>query len=370
MRTVTVGVIGLGNIGAQHLNMLSGGRVAGAVLTAVCDTADRVASLKDLPSDCKRFTDAAELIKSGACDAVVIATPHSSHPGLAVSAFRSGLHVFCEKPAGVTTKEARRMNEEAARSGKIFTMNFNRRTDPVYRRIAGMIASGEIGAVSRVEWTQTNWFRTDAYFRSAPWRGTWKGEGGGVLLNQAPHVLDLWQWFFGLPSRVRAFCRFGKNHRIEVEDEVTAFLEYRNAATGTFITATGEAPGTNRLEIVADRGRLVMDDRKVSFDRVDGSVSEFLRNSEDGFAEPVSKREEIPVSGEADLLTGILGNFISVIREGGDLLVPGAEGIRSLELANAMVLSAWLDDWVSLPIDEDRYERELKSRFDSRSAAT
>ena len=220
-------------------------------LTAVADRKEsrRVWCKENLPESVTIFEEGKDLIASGKCDAVLIAVPHYQHPELAIDAFDHDLHVLCEKPAGVYTKQVRLMNERAQASDKVFAMMFNQRTNCVYRKMHELVTSGELGAIKRVNWIITDWYRTQSYYDSGDWRATWDGEGGGVLLNQCPHNLDLLQWICGMPSRVHAFCHNGKWHDIEVEDDVTAYLEYPNGATGVFITTTADAPGTNRFEV-------------------------------------------------------------------------------------------------------------------------
>lgn len=201
------------------------------------------------------FPTAAALFESGLCDAVIIATPHYDHPPLVIEALAHNLHVITEKPAGVYTKQVREMNEAAAKSDKLFAVMFNQRTNHIYRKMKELVSSGRYGEIRRTNWIITDWFRCQSYYNSGGWRATWAGEGGGVLLNQCPHNLDLWQWICGMPAKVRAFCKEGHFHEIEVEDDVTAYVEYPNGATGVFISTTGEFPGTNRFEIVLDRRR-------------------------------------------------------------------------------------------------------------------
>jgi predicted dehydrogenase len=266
MELVRFGVIGFGNMGSKHIQSLLEGQVPGAVLTAA---ADRSQERRDwlraqLPEPFPIFEEGNALIDAGVCDAVLIATPHYQHPELAIRAFAAGLHVLCEKPAGVYTQQVRLMNEAAVRSGLTFAMMFNQRTNCIYRKMHELVTGGELGAIKRVNWIITDWYRTQAYYDSGAWRATWEGEGGGVLLNQCPHQLDLIQWICGMPQRVTAFCHEGKWHDIEVEDDVTAYLEYPNGATGVFITSTADAPGTNRFEVTLEGGKLVCENCKLS----------------------------------------------------------------------------------------------------------
>ena len=249
MDKVRLGIIGVGNMGSGHIENIVAGKCPEIEVTAIADRKEdrRQWAIEKLP-DVKVFTEGEDLIKSDACDAILIAVPHYQHPGLAMMGFANGKHVMCEKPAGVYTQEVRKMNDAAALSKVTFAMMFNQRTNCVYRKMHQMVHGGELGEIKRVNWIITDWYRTQSYYDSGAWRATWGGEGGGVLLNQCPHNLDLMQWICGMPSRVQAFCHNGKWHDIEVEDDVTAYMEYPNGATGVFITTTGDAPGTNALK--------------------------------------------------------------------------------------------------------------------------
>ena len=259
MEQVRLGIIGIGGMGTQHALGLWAGKVPELRLTAVADI--RPARLEfareHFGEEVRRFSDGRELIDSGCCDAVLIATPHYLHPEFVIYALRHGVHALSEKPAGVYTRQVREMNEEAAKSDRVFAIMFNQRTNCVYRKLHEMIRSGELGAMKRMNWIITDWYRTQAYYDAAGWKATWDGEGGGVLLNQCPHQLDLLQWLCGMPKKVRAFCHEAKWHDIEVEDDVTAYLEFENGATGVFVTTTGDAPGTNRLELTFEMGRII-----------------------------------------------------------------------------------------------------------------
>lgn len=360
---VRIGIIGMGNAGMMHARELVAGRIPGAVLTAVCDRPERLAQVRgELPADVAFITDPETFPDPAVCDAVAVTTPHYQHPELVIRALRAGCHVFCEKPAGVRASDARRMNRAAARSGRVFAMNFNRRLEPVWLKLKQLVDAGALGTLRRVQWTSTDWFRTDGYYASAGWRGTWAGEGGGLLLNQCIHILDLWQHFFGMPRRVRAFCGFGKYHRIEVEDEVTAYFEHPYGLTGVWIAGTAESPGTNRLEIAADHGRLVAENRTLRWWRTAEPVQTFLRTAAGTFGEPECWTCDIPAGGQADLSGGTMKNFVAAIRDGAPLLIPGPEGLRSLEIANAILLSAWSDDWARVPVDARRFDAGLAAR--------
>ncbi|MCC2683264.1 MAG: oxidoreductase, partial [Paenibacillaceae bacterium] len=280
MGKLRIGVVGLGNMGSGHLKYLGKDEVSGAELTAVCDNRPEQLerAKKTLKESVRGFSSTEEMFASGSVDGVIIATPHYYHSPMAIEAFKHGLHVLSEKPAGVYTKQVREMNEAAAKSGKVFGIMFNQRTNPIYQKLRDLISSGELGEIRRTNWIITNWYRSQSYYDSGGWRATWAGEGGGVLLNQDPHQLDLWQWTVGMmPTRVRAFCQFGKYRNIEVEDDVTAYVEYANGATGVFITTTGEAPGTNRYEISGDRGKIVIENNQMTFHRLRVPEPQFNR---------------------------------------------------------------------------------------------
>lgn len=361
---VRLGIIGIGNMGSGHVQNILAGKTPEITLAAV---ADRRQSRRDWAGEklpgVPVFTEGAELIDSGLCDAVLIAVPHYQHPVLAEQAFAKGLHVLCEKPAGVYTNAVREMNAAADRAGKTFGMMFNQRTNCVYRKMHQMVESGELGDLKRVNWIITDWYRTQIYYDSGDWRATWAGEGGGVLLNQCPHQLDLLQWICGLPKRVQAFCHEGKWHDIEVEDDVTAYLEFENGATGVFVTTTGDAPGTNRFELTGTRGKLVCENDVLTFWRLKEDEREFCLSSKEGFAKPEMEKIIVETDGENPQHVGVLNAFAANILRGEPLVADGREGIRGLTLSNAMHLSGWLKKPVEIPFDEDLFERELDKRW-------
>lgn len=366
MNKVRFGIIGIGNMGTSHALRLAG-EIKGAELTAVCDwNPDRLKWAKErLPDTVQAFDNADALFASHSMDAVLIATPHYDHPALAVRAFESGYHVLVEKPAGVYTKAVREMNRAAAESGKQFGIMYNQRMNPLYAKLRDLVTSGELGTIRRTNWIITNWYRSQSYYDSGGWRATWAGEGGGVLLNQDPHQLDLWQWTTGMmPKRVRAFCHFGKYRNIEVEDDVTAYVEYENGATGLFVTTTGETPGTNRFELTGDNGKIVVEDGKLTFWRLRVPEPKFNAEYTGGFGQPECWKCEIPVDqGEGPQHKGILQNFTNALLHGEPLLAPGEEGIHGLTISNAMHLSAWTEDWVDLPLDEDLFYEKLQEKI-------
>jgi predicted dehydrogenase len=365
MEKVRLGIIGYGNMGSGHAKNILAGRTPEIELAAIADVspARRDAARSAAPGSVKILGEGAELIGSGLCDAVLIAVPHYQHPPLAIRAFGAGLHVMCEKPAGVYTKQVREMNAAAAAHPElVFGMMFNQRTNPAYRQMRELVAGGDFGAIKRVCWIVTDWYRTQSYYDSGAWRATWNGEGGGVLLNQCPHNLDLLQWICGMPSRMRAFCHNGKWHDIEVEDDVTAYFEYPNGATGLFVTSTGDAPGTNRFEITMDRAKIVSENGALALWELEVSEREFCRAEPNGFAKPPMHERRVEAEGEGAGHVGILNAFAGRILRGEPLVADGSEGINGLTLSNAMHLSSWLGEAVDIPFDEELFLSELNRR--------
>ncbi len=362
MDRVKLAVIGIGNIGTLHLaNIEQEPRVE---LAAVCDIVPEKAKAAAERYGVKAYFDSDRLLADRVCDAVIVATPHYFHTTIGIAAFDAGYHVLVEKPISVHKADCERLiaahKRNSAARRLVFAAMFNQRTDPYYRKIRDLVMSGELGKLLRINWIITNWFRTQAYYDSGGWRATWEGEGGGVLLNQCPHNLDLLQWICGMPLQVRGFCDIGKRHTIEVEDEVTAYMVYPDGCTGLFVTSTGEAPGTNRLEIAGDQGRLIMEDDRITYARNEVPASEFLRTSKASFARPPIWNVEIPVNGHGGQHAEILENFAKAILEGEPLIAPAEEGINSVELANAMLYSSLKGHPVDLPLDSAAYEAELQ----------
>ncbi len=358
MERVKIAVVGIGNIGTLHLNNIE--KEPRVELTAVCDIVPEKAKAAAEQYGVKAYFDSDSLLADRVCDAVIIATPHYDHTTIGIAALNSGHHVLVEKPISVHKADCERLIAAHTDQDLVFAAMFNQRTDPYYRKIRELVSSGELGKLLRVNWIITSWFRTQAYYDSGGWRATWAGEGGGVLLNQCPHNLDLLQWIGGMPLQIRAFCDIGKRHAIEVEDEVTAFMVYPEGCTGLFVTSTGEAPGTNRLEIAGDQGRLVMEGDHITYTRNEIPATEFLQTSRASFAKPPVWNVEIPVEGHGGQHAAILENFANAILHGEPLLAPAEEGIHSVELANTMLYSSLKGRPIDLPLDSTAYEAELK----------
>ena len=368
MTTVRYGIIGLGNQGSTYvLKIFDQGKAPDAYVSAMCDiNPAKIDYIKEKTAnkDAVYFTDYIEMLDSGLCDAVLIEVPHYQHPEMVMECLKRGIHVICEKPAGVYAKQVKEMNEAAKNSNAMFGMMFNQRTNCVYRKMKEMIEAGEIGEIQRVTWIITNWFRTQTYYDGGSWRATWDGEGGGVLINQCPHQLDLVQWVVGkLPKYVNGFCHYGKWHDIEVEDDVTAYFEYDNGATGMFITTTGEAPGTNRFEISGTRGKLVCENEKLLFYKNEDDSQYYVKNSDQPFAKLKHEVIEVETDGINPQHSGIINNFTAALLGKEDLFVTGTDGLAGVELMNAIELSGWRGGArVELPVNEDEYLAELNER--------
>ncbi|HEX7470535.1 MAG TPA: Gfo/Idh/MocA family oxidoreductase [Verrucomicrobiae bacterium] len=357
---VRLGIIGMGNIGKLHADYLLAGRVSRCELTAIC-TSSPEKQKAYATHGLKIFSDHEALLKSGVIDAVVICTPHYQHPALGIAAFQAGVHVLMEKPIAAHKADAARLIAAHRRRRKIvFAAMFQMRAEPRFRIMRKLIRDGALGKIVRVNWINTDWFRTEAYYASGGWRATWRGEGGGVLLNQCLHNLDALQWLCGMPRRVRGFCQLGHFHKIEVEDNVTAYLEWANGATGAFISSTGEAPGTNRLEIAGTLGRLVLENNKLTFTRNVTDMIRFSKMAKEGFVKPDARTEEIRYENAERPHAIITQNFVDAILDGEKLIAPGAEGIHSLELANAITFSSLKDGVIELPMSGATWAKKLR----------
>ena len=380
MEKVRFGVIGIGNMGTSHSGWLVGNRIEGAELTAVCDIDEkrREWAKENLPGTVTVYDDYKKLLDSGKIDAVIIAVPHYLHPEIAIEALKRNIHTMVEKPAGVYVSQIRKMNEEAEKHPDVkFAMMFNQRTNPLYQKVKEILDAGTIGNLRRVSWIITSWWRTQKYYDSSAWRATWAGEGCGVLVNQAPHQLDLWQWICGVPNRVYAKCIYGDHRDIIVENDVTIVTGYPNGATGSFVTCTHDPIGTDRLEIDLDGGKIVVEDSRTA-------TVYRLKKNEDELNRTMSMMELVKLTqGNAAGADGglytvetfentdgwgvqhmtVMENFACHMVEGTPLLAPGSDGINGVNLANATLLSSWLGREVDMPVDEDLYLEELNRKI-------
>lgn len=374
MEKVRLGIIGCGNIGSQHYSNVLNEKCPEIDVVAIADVnPDRLEWAKNINKkyrdekknipEVATFSDASEMLSSGLIDSVIISVPHYDHPRYAIEAFKNGVHVMCEKPAGVYTLQVQEMIAEADKHPELkFGMMFNQRTNCLYRKMKEIIDSGELGEMRRSTWIITNWYRPQAYYDSGDWRATWAGEGGGVLLNQCPHNLDLWQWLCGMPVNVYAKMKFGKYHDIEVEDDVVATVEYENGAMGTFITSTADTPGTNRLEITFDGGSLICEKNQLILNKLGVHESLFTKENTSPYASPKCETVTVKTDGANPQHSGVLNAFAAAILRGEPMVADGREGINGLTLSNAMHLSAWTGKQIDLPFDEELFKAQLEER--------
>jgi predicted dehydrogenase len=357
MDKVRIGIIGMGNMGKYHADYLTKGEVKRAELVAVCSPSpQKLESYKPLAI----HSDGEALIRSGEIDAVVVATPHYQHTSLGLAAMDAGVHLMVEKPISAHKADAERLIAKSKeKPDLVFAGMFQLRTEPRYAKIRQLIQNGELGEIVRINWIITDWYRTEAYYSSGGWRATWKGEGGGVLLNQCLHQLDALQWLCGMPSKVRSFVQLGRFHNIEVEDNVTAYLEYPNGATGVFISSTGEAPGSNRFEIAGTKGKIVLENDRIEFTRNESCMLEFSKTSKIGFMKPDVWNVEIPITNAPAPHAILMQNFVNAILDKEAVIAPGEDGLASVELANVMLYSGLIDETVSLPMDSAAFESKL-----------
>ncbi len=370
MKKLRVGIVGLGNQGSSYLfNIFEQGKVANAEVIAVCD--NNPAKLENIKNktktpNLKYFEDYIEMLDSGLCDVVMVETPHYFHTVIARECLDRDINVIIDKPAGVYAKEVKELNEYAKGKKAQFTVMFNQRTNSLYKKMKEIVSTGGIGDLQRVTWIITDWYRTQGYYDTGSWRATWKGEGGGVLINQCPHQLDLVQWVVGeLPKNLRGFCQYGKWHDVEIEDEVTAYFEYENGATGVFITTTGEMPGTNRFEISGTKGKLLCEAGKLYYHKLSDDSQEFSKNSDPNnpFEDITVEVTEVQTSGENPQHSGIINNFVNYLLGQEELFVKGEDGLNCVELMNAIEFSGWQNGKkVTLPIDENAYLEMLNEK--------
>ena len=377
MKTVRLGIIGIGAQGGYYAGFLHSGKVKNMVIGAICDIdpAKKEMVAEKYPGT-PFFSDYIEMMESGLVDAVVTCVPHYLHPEMGINALKRNLHALVEKPAGVYTSQVKELNAFAATKPELtFGIMFNQRMNPLYQKLKELIDNGEIGQIRRTNWIITTWWRPQGYYDQSAWRATWGGEGGGVLVNQAPHQLDLLQWICGIPTKVYSNVKYGYQRNIAVEDEVTAVLDYGNGATGVFVTCTHDVLGTDRFEILGDKGKIVVDDsKKITIKRLKTpeSVMSSTMSMEDmmklfmgGGVSDISTTEEIEftsVWGAQHI--GVMENFAANIIDGTPLLAPGSDGINGVRLANAIHLSSWLGKEVDMDFDESLFLTELNKRVE------
>ena len=365
MENIRLGIIGYGNIGSLHLKNVVEGNCPGVVMGAVCDLKEqKLKEAQEKAPGVAVFYDAEEMMDSGLIDAVLVCVPHYDHPKYAIMAMKKGLHTLIEKPAGVYTKQVKEMNQIASECNVVFGIMMNQRTNCIYRKMREIVKSGRLGEIKRTSLIITDWYRPQVYYDSGDWRATWSGEGGGVLLNQCPHNLDLWQWICGMPVKIHAKLHYGKWHDVEIEDDVSAYVEYENGATGTFVTTTGDTPGTNRFEITLEKGKLIAENGELKMWECEMTEKEFSKINENPFAGPANTMTVVETDGENPQHKGVLTAFANAILNGGELVARGEEGINGLTISNAMHLSSWLNREIDLrEFDDELFYSELQKKI-------
>lgn len=364
MGITKVAVIGIGNIGSAHAECIMSKKIDGMELTEVCDI--QVEKLKKFKNNenITTYTDYRQMLNSCLADTVIIAVPHRLHAEIAEEVLKRGKNVLVEKPVDISVSKALHLNSVAKKSGKVFGIMFNQRTDSLFSKAREIVKSGKIGELKSTVWIITNWYRTQSYYNSGSWRATWAGEGGGVLLNQAPHNLDLWQWICGMPKSVIGYCDIGKYHNIEVEDSARLITKFENGAHGIFITSTGEYPGTNRLEVSGDLGKIVLENGTLKCWKLKSSSQETSDFSKDAFAEIDSEFTEYKKESNYETHKIILQNFANAVLYGESLIAAGTDGIYELMLSNAAYLSHWKGNVeVRLPFDNNEFDRLLNEKI-------
>ena len=361
MTNVRFAVVGTGNIGQQHINLLRSGNIEGATLAATVSRSGQSADIS-VP----HFTSLESLLDAQCCDAVLIATPTMDHVNAARLAAQRGLHVLLEKPIAMSVGQSQALIDEIP-EGIQFAVMLNQRFHPAYAAIKQLLDEERIGTIQRYTWTMTAWYRPDVYYKVSRWRGTWPGEGGGLLINQCIHNLDIIAWLFGLPEKISANVAFGRYHDIDVEDEVTAMMGYESGSVGLLQASSGEAPGINRLEIIGDTGVISWNDTELTLQKADQSVSEHCATTREMFGMPSFTSQTLNLADGVNQHAQVIQNFVDALTKGSSLLTPAKEGLGSLQLANGILLSQWDDHAVDLPIDSQRYEQLLSKRIASSS---
>ena len=359
------GILGVGNQGTHYTKLFHEGKIRNAELVAVADTSpSAIAAWSEKYGEvCPAYASLEEMLEKASLDCVMIEVPHYQHPDCAMTAMRAGVAVLVDKPAGVYTSQVEEMYAVQKETGVPLGMMFNQRTNPCFIKMKKIIEAGVIGEIKRVSWIITTWYRNQCYYDSGAWRGTWDGEGGGVLYNQAPHQLDLYQWIVGMqPTKVHAFCHFGKWHNIDVEDDVTAYVEFPNGATGTFITTTADWPGTNRLEITGSRGTLIFDTTKLTLSMLGEDEREFCFACKEKWGHNKVTTTKVPAYGENTQHAGIINNFADALQGLCPIYAPGTDGIHGVALANAMLLSGFEGKTVTMPVDGKKFKKQLDKR--------
>lgn len=391
MNKVKLGIIGVGQQGGTYTALITGKHINPTGMNlpkmeinnieigAFCDIDENVRKkLKELFPDTPIYENYIDMLDSGNVNAIVTTVPHYLHTTMGIDALNRNINVLLEKPAGVYSKQVEEIIEVSKTKPELtFAVFFNQRMNPLYKKLKEIIENGEIGNIRRTNWIITTWYRPQAYYDMSNWRATWGGEGGGVLVNQAPHQIDLLQWLCGMPKKVYANVKYGYMRNIAVEDEVTAIFDYGNGATGVFVTCTHDLSGTDRLEILGDKGKIVVEGSKTAYvTRLSKTEQEINKSVND--KESIFKLMMGGVTGKNEYATtetiefpsawgvqhaDILRNFVDNITLNTPLVADGAEGINGVKIANAIHLSSWLKKEVDVDGNEDLFLKLLQEKI-------
>ena len=294
-------------------------------------------------------------------DALIITTPHKEHVRVVKKAQQAGLHILCEKPLGITAKVCEGLPQTVG--GKVNAMVFNWRARDIYRQVYAYLDSGKLGRLYQAIWIANFWYRPEYYHKASSWRSSWNGEGGGLLINQSRHLLDMWNWLFGQPCEVSAQIEYGAYSNIEVDDKVSLFFRHENGMWGTFLSSTGDSPGSNRLEIHGELGKLVVEDNQfITVYQNEISTAHVSKTSQEMYPKIPFTQERREIKQERDEYTVILQNFSDAMEGRAKPLATFSDGQRALANANAAYLSDWQQRALAIPCDSGEYYRELQKR--------
>ena len=329
----------------------------GINVVAACDNRAEPGKQRAAEIGCAFYEDYRAMLAETKPDVAIIVTPHPLHPSIAIDCLRAGCHVLVEKPMAIDVASADRMVAEADTCGRTLAINFQHRLRPAVEKARQLVVEGAIGALVRTLSIEP-WFRTAYYYRTADWRAKWTSEGGGVLLNQAPHTLDILCHLAGLPRKVWGWTRT-RYHSIQVEDTAQAMFEYPNGAPGYLTVSTVEVGVAPHLQIIGEKGAIELVGNQLTIYRSTPSSREYMLTSAEMFGKPETSSETLEIPDTSGAHLAVYRDFKAALRDGRQPRCNGREGIMSLELANAITLSSYADRAVTLPLDRAAYSELL-----------
>ncbi|MBZ8171714.1 Gfo/Idh/MocA family oxidoreductase [Staphylococcus cohnii] len=376
MKKIRLGIIGLGAQGSTYAEFIKAGKIPQIEIGAICDiNTEKKSEVEKQYPNVPFYNDYIAMLESGDVDAIVTTVPHYLHTDIGKEALQRDIHALLEKPADIYAEKVKEISELAASKPHLtFAIFFNQRTNPLYQKVKSLIDAGEIGNIRRTNWIITTWWRPQAYYDQSSWRATWSEEGGGVLVNQAPHQIDLLQWLCGMPKSVFSNIKYGYQRDLAVDDDVTTILDYGNGATGVFITCTHDIIGTDRLEITGDKGKILVEDSKtITLTRLKESETQMNRNMTWKEAAEIFKGNGLENIYEQETLEfesvwgeqhmNVLENFAANIIDDTPLIAPGKDGINGVNLVNAIYLSSWTGKEVTVPVNPSEFKNALNKQI-------